>query len=192
MRHALSFIIVAIAACILGVGSAWFTLQGDIRLNRVDIGQWSVWPKAGEPDADPYTKAYLARKGTTWMGAIEGLALFAVKDADGDLLRTECSYQLRGEIPRGRLWTISALGFDSALNKRTFKSSNYITSRDVIWNEDSTVDITVSRKGFPGNWLPIRSGEWVTLVLRIYDTPLTSGALENAFSTPVIKRLDCA
>ncbi|MEO0924011.1 MAG: hypothetical protein AAFY09_14810 [Pseudomonadota bacterium] len=107
MRNAVAFILVGFASCIIGIGSAWLVLQGELRFQKVDIGQWSIWPRSGEPVSDPYTKAYLARRGTTWMSTTEGLFFSSNKDEDGDFYASNCTYRLSGIIPRGRLWTLS-------------------------------------------------------------------------------------
>ncbi|MEP3628883.1 MAG: DUF1214 domain-containing protein [Hyphomicrobiales bacterium] len=188
MRHAITFILVSLAACIIGIGSAWFALQGDLKFQKTEIGQWDIWPKAADPSADPYTKAYLARAGKTWMSTTEGLAFFSSEDSRGEQYASNCEYKLTGIIPRGRLWTLTYL--------ETGKSNNstqpaYITSEDVIWSEDEQLEIYISKTAQPGNWLPLNSRKRFSLILRIYDTPLTSDALDAAIKTPLIERVNC-
>ena len=188
MRHAIAFILVSLAASIIGIGSAWFALQGDLKFQNVKIGQWNIWPKAADPSADPYTKAYLARTGKTWMSTTEGLAFFSNKDSKGEQYASNCEYKLTGIIPRGRLWTLSY--FETGKNQGS-TSPAYITSEDVIWSEDNRLEIFIAKTAQPGNWLPLTSKSSFSLVLRIYDTPLTSGALDAAIKTPLIERVSC-
>lgn len=194
MRHALTFILISLTACVVGIGSAWFVLQGELKFEKVTIDQWDIWPKAADPTADPYTKAYLARLGRTWMSTTEGLAFFSTKDSSGDFYAGNCDYVLRGIIPRGRLWTLTYLEVQSPLAKanKALESPNYITSDDVIWREDGQLEIYISKTAQPGNWLPLTPSDRFTLVLRIYDTPLTSGALDAAIKTPGIERIGCS
>ena len=188
MRHAIAFILVSLAAAIIGVGSAWFALQGDLKFQKVKIGQWDIWPKAADPLADPYTQAYLARLGKIWMSTTEGLAFFSSTDNNGETYASNCEYRLTGIIPRGRLWTLSYIE-TGKLNSGI--SPAYITSDDVIWSEDEQLEIYISKTAQPGNWLPLTSKGGFTLTLRIYDTPLTSGALDAAIKTPLIERVSC-
>lgn len=195
MLHAFSFILTCIAACIVGIGSAWTVLDGDLKFNKVTLGQWGVWPLAGETGADPYTKAYLSRQGTVWMGVTEGLILTASDDRDKAQLTGRCIYTLEGKIPRGRLWTLTTETKSTPTptpRKSSISQVHYITSNDTIWEEDGRLVITVSQKVQPGNWLQVGSNDNFNLVLRIYDTPLTSGALDNAIVTPSISRGDCS
>lgn len=191
MRDAFSFILVSIAACIFGIGSAQIVLDSELEFNKVTLGQWEIWPTAGEPDADPYTKAYLARKGTVWMGVTEGLILFARNDTGNDRLNGQCIYTLSGRVPRGRLWTLTSQTASSASNPPA-PQVHFITSNDIIWEEDGQLIITISQNVQPGNWLQVDSNGDFHLVLRIYDTPLTTGALDAAIITPSIIKGDCA
>ena len=188
MRHAIAFILVSLAAAIIGIGSAWFTLQGDLKFQKIAIGQWNIWPKAAVPSADPYTKAYLARAGKTWMSTTEGLAFFSTQDSKGEHYASNCEYKLTGIIPRGRLWTLSYI---ETSKQKSITKPAYITSDDVIWNEDNQLEIYISKTAQPGNWLPLTTKNRFSLALRIYDTPLTSGALDAAIKTPLIERVGC-
>lgn len=191
MRHAFAFILISLTASLLGIGSAWFVLQGDLRFDKVAIGQWEVWPTAGEPHANPYTKAYLARTGSTWMGTIEGLAFFAKADRNGAPLLSNCTYQMDGKVPRGRLWTLSSMARKSSQTTPRY-NINFITSHDVIWKEDESLQINISKTAQPNNWLPLTTSGTFILALRIYDTPLTSGALDAAIETPIISKSGCS
>lgn len=190
MRQAFSFIFICIASCILGIGSAWVVLEGELKFDRINLGQWKIWPTAGEIDANPYIKAYLARKGTLWMGVSEGLMFVADEDSDHAAFNSRCDYVLQGKIPRGRLWTLTAQATARDVSNPN-RSVSYITSADAVWEEDGQLIITISPDAQPGNWLEVGNEGDFRLVLRIYDTPLTSGALDAAIQTPAIRKKDC-
>lgn len=191
MLQAFTFILTCIAACILGIGSAWTVLDGDLKFNQVTLGQWEVWPLAGENGADPYTKAYLARKGSVWMGVTEGLIMFAQVDSEKAQLNGRCIYTIKGKIPRGRLWTLTS-ETKSSISKNIQSRAKTITSSDTIWDEDGQLVISVSQKAQPGNWLQVDTADEFNLVLRIYDTPVTSGAIDETIVTPSISKGDCS
>ena len=46
-----------------GLGSAWYMVEAGSRLTTRSYGPWSTWIAAGRPDADPYTRARVARNG---------------------------------------------------------------------------------------------------------------------------------
>lgn len=190
MRQAFSFIFICIASCIFGIGAAWIALEGELKFDRINLGQWKIWPTAGEISANPYIKAYLARKGTLWMGVSEGLMFVADKDTDHATFNSRCDYILEGKIPRGRLWTLTAQTTARDVDNPDL-SVSYITSADAVWEEDGQLIVTVSRGARPGNWLEVGNEGDFRLVLRIYDTPLTNGALDAAIQTPVIAKKDC-
>jgi len=122
------------------------------------------------------------------MSTTEGLAFFSNKDNRGEQYASNCEYKLTGIIPRGRLWTLSY--FETSKQNNITKPA-YITSDDVIWSEDNQLEIYISKTAQPGNWLPLTTKNRFSLVLRIYDTPLTSGALDAAIKTPLIERVAC-
>lgn len=191
MQHAFSFILTCLAACFIGIGSAWVMLEDELKFNKVVLGEWEAWPSAGDVSADTYTKAYLARKGTVWMGTTEGLILFATNDSERDHLVGRCVYILKGKIPRGRLWTLTT-EVNSRSSENGIKAVHYITSTDTIWEESGDLIINVSQRAQPGNWLKVGSEGGFNLILRVYDTPLTSGVLGLDIKTPTITRGDCS
>src|SRR5690606_40202050 len=50
-------------ALILGIGSAWYMIEHGSLLTTARIGPWKSWLSEGNPNADPYTRAHLARSG---------------------------------------------------------------------------------------------------------------------------------
>ncbi len=62
--RALGYFIGAFAvALILGIGSAWYMIEQGSLLTTTRIGPWKSWLSEGNPNADPYTRAHLARSG---------------------------------------------------------------------------------------------------------------------------------
>ena len=50
-------------ALVLGIGSAWYMIERGSPLTTVRAGPWKSWLSEGNPNADPYTRAHLARSG---------------------------------------------------------------------------------------------------------------------------------
>ena len=123
------------------------------------------------------------------LGAGEGLAFVATTDDAGSLLDGTCTYVLSGTTPPARLWTLTA--YDSAGRLVvTATGRATLTSREILRHGDRSFDITAAQSVQPGNWLPTTSSR-VSLVLRLYDTALTSPARPTTLSMPTIHKGTC-
>lgn len=177
-------------ALIFGIGTAYLTVDRGRMFGEVQLGEWTAYPTAGTPDADPYSAATTARTGQIPLGKGEGLAFFADRDGAGGRLEPNCDYRLSGQTPPGRLWTLTATDVHGAL-LRTEAGRVALNSREIVRLPDGTFDIAVSAHARPGNWLPVGGGEPLTLVLRLYDTPLTTGSGLAEISMPRIIEEHC-
>ncbi len=61
----------------LGLGSAYLVLNGEPPFGGRRLGPWSTWPKLGSPEADPYMRAIVSRRGDVPLAVGEGLTLLA-------------------------------------------------------------------------------------------------------------------
>ena len=103
----LTFVVLCIS--IVGGGaSVWYTLKANESIGAVTVGEWTAFPLIGTPDADPYSKARVAREGLLALGRAEGLSFSAQRDSAGETLRRECSYRIEGAVPSARFWTLYA------------------------------------------------------------------------------------
>ncbi len=154
------------------------------------VGGWMVWPRAGAPDADPYTKALFARRGEIAMSPAEGLAFLAQRDSSGAELRGGCAYSIAGRMPPARVWTLTAYRPDGAL--AAHPAARYgLTSAEAVGGDDGT-RIVVSAAPGPGNWLPVPADGRFVLMLRLYDTPLAAvSASLDPERLPLLKREEC-
>ncbi len=177
----------------LGVGgtSAWMAVRADNSFGSVKIGQWTSWPLAGSADADPYTRARVAKDGSVPLGAAEGLAFYLTTDQFGKPLDRECQYKIVGATPPARLWTLST----QDKNKRTIVSEtgveNTAFSQTLLRSQDGTFSINIGSQPAPGNWLSISGKGQMRFVIRLYDTPITGSA---GLAEPVMPRIinrDC-
>ena len=64
-----------------GGGSVWYALQAQSGVGAISIGQWTAFPEIGTQNADPYSKARVAREGVLALGKAEGLSFIAERDA---------------------------------------------------------------------------------------------------------------
>lgn len=190
LRLIIDLFIALIVATVLGFSTAWLAVERTPLFGAVRAGGWTAWPQAGGPDADPYSLARLARTGEVPLGAGEGLAFTAETDSDGDPLTGSCIYEVAGQTPPARLWTLTAYDHGGRLIDNPARRTGF-HSRQILRREDGSFAIAVAAEVQPGNWLPVAPTERFELVLRLYDTPLTSGARPPDLTMPVIRRTDC-
>jgi hypothetical protein len=185
-------IVLALAiALVIGVSTAWYAVQHGYIFGAVEVGPWTAWPTAGTVDADPYSLATLARTGEVPLGTGEGIAFAADKDSSGEPLTGSCVYALDGQTPAARLWTLTAYDEDGRLMVNPARRSGF-HSREVLRKPDGSFLITVSPDVAPGNWLPVGHVQHFRLVLRLYDTPLTTGSRIADLVMPAINRRACS
>jgi hypothetical protein len=181
-----------LAGLALGIGLTEIVLDRGWDPGAVALGPWVARPRLGTSAIDPYALAGLARTGEIPLAANEGLAFKAETDDTGYRLLRTCSYGLSGPVPASRFWTLTAADaaghpIGNAAQRSAFTSSTVI--RDI--NGAFTIDIGPSAR--PGNWIPTSGRGPMSLVLRLYDTPLTANP--NAIggsALPAITRRSCA
>ena len=189
MRLLIDIAIALVIALVIGLVSAGIAVDRGIVFGTVTIGNWTAWPNSGSPDADPYSLARLARTGEVPLGAGEGLAFFAEVDSDGEPLDLACRYRLSGQTPAARLWTLVAYDGDGRLIPNAAQRQGF-HSREILRRSDGSFDIAIAPDVQSGNWLPITGEGRFVLVLRLYDTPLTTGGAEDA-TMPAVTREAC-
>ncbi len=190
MRRLLELLFAIAIALGTGLGSAWYVV-GEGWLLRTDVfNEWAAWPMGSSSDADPYSRAVLARTGQVPLASGEGTAFFASRDSSGRAIRGGCEYEISGNTPPVRLWTLTLMDATGDLPANTI-GRTFLRSDQILRHQGGDFDIVLSTEARPGNWFPIPSAGFYTLVLRLYDTPasLLSDLKDNAL--PHIERKAC-
>jgi hypothetical protein len=186
----LTFFVLAIS--IVGGGaSVWYTLQANESVGAVTIGEWTAFPAIGTPDADPYSKARVAREGLLALGRAEGLSFTAQRDSDGEALRRECSYHIEGAVPSARFWTLYAADTEGNVIPGGERRLAALHSYQLLRLADNSVSITAGAHPAPGNWLALSGAGPMTLVLTFFDTPIASSTGVSDIVLPSIVRGGC-
>jgi hypothetical protein len=190
VRFIIDLAIAVLVAVATGVSSALWAVDHAPLFNGLTAGVWTAWPRAGSIDADPYDLAAAARIGAFALGSAEGIAFAATSDDEGAPLDGACRYEVSGDTPPARLWTIAA--YDRGGRPMDNPAARYgYHSRELLRRPDGTFVITLAPRVQPGNWLPVAAGARFQLALRLYDTPLTSPARPSAVTMPTIRKLGC-
>jgi len=149
-------LLLAIASSVaLGLWSAWLAVRSPAPVDTISLGPWQAWPNAGTPNADPYSRARLARTGEIPLGSGEGLMLLALTDDAGDALSASCDYTIAGQTPPARLWTVSLENRDG----------HVVKERDGVAALGRGPSATMS--AVPGNRVEDRGAGWSTAVLPV-------------------------
>lgn len=175
----------------LGGILSWFSIQNNHGFGSLTIGQWTAWPLVGSKRADPYSRAKVAADGDVPLGAAEGLALHATTDQQGRSLRRQCQYRVEGRTPLARLWTLSAHEPKGPVLINGDDLPSHLLSRSLLHDEDGSLNIEVGPDLSSGNWLQVNGGGAYTLILRLYDTPITSTGRISNVSMPSIILSGC-
>ena len=191
MRFALSvFVALAIALGLGGWSAAW-ALKESSEIGTVTVGPWHANPFAGAPDADPYSKARLARFGNLTLGIGEGIQFTADTDASGRQLRRECEYHLAGRTPPARVWTLAPYTADGRLVQPDAGLNGWLVSSSLMRDEDNSFAIAIGPKARSGNWLATAGRGPMILSLALYDTPASASSGVENIALPILKREAC-
>jgi hypothetical protein len=191
LRLILTIAFVAVAGLFLGATTAWYSIQYSHRIGAINIGPWTAFPFAGATEVDPYTVARSVAEGTVPMGATEGLTFEAVTDSQGRALLRQCRYRIEGTTPPSKLWTLVTYDDSGALVPPAPGGISTLYSNGLLRFPDGSFLISVAQKPQPGNWLAVSGSGGMRLVLRLYDTSITSSAGSVAQAMPEIVRGEC-
>lgn len=190
MRFLLNLLLMLVVALALGFGLSWYALNDGRLVGAAQIGPWTAWPRAGSPNPDPYTRAYLARNGALQLGLGEGVQFIASSDSDGQPLNRSCRYRIDGNTPQSTFWTLVPTAPDGSTIARPDGPMGFESSR-IARAGDGSVQLYVSKTLAPLNWLEIGGDGPFWLVLNLYDTTAFSGVSSNDTTLPSIIREAC-
>ena len=196
MRALGYFIGAFVIALLLGIGSAWYMIERGSLLTTTRIGPWTSWLSEGNPNADPYTRAHLARSGRLPLSSTAARYFTASTDSSGSQLSAGCEYIISGAPQNARWWSLAL--YDARGSIIPNPSNRYsFNSEEAIRRSDGSYEVHLSRNARPGNWLPTGrdSDRRLTLMLRIYgprDTDASGIGQILPESLPRIERKECA
>jgi hypothetical protein len=177
---------------ILGLGSSWYMIDIGTPLTTERQGPWVSWTSAGRADADPYTRAHIARFGTLPLSAEMTLTYVANSDSEGRRLHSSCDYSVEGREPGTSWWSLTV--FDDRGELIANAADRYdFTSQSIALRPDGTFSVTLARDARPGNWLPTGGAGRLALVFTTLDatTPLLAKSSEGRKPLPEIRRIQC-
>lgn len=191
MRLVAAILVFVGASVWLGLWSAWLAVRSPAPVDTITLGAWQAWPNAGTADADPYSRARLARTGEIPLGSGEGLSLLALTDDSGAALVSTCTYRIFGQTPPARLWTVSIEDRNGhAVPERNGVAA--LSSDTLLRSPDGTFEVLLSARPQTGNWISTEAAESFRVSVRLYDTTARTGTELTTLVMPSIKRTTCA
>ncbi|HEX2448913.1 MAG TPA: DUF1214 domain-containing protein [Methyloceanibacter sp.] len=194
MRSLAYFIGTFLVALMLGIGSAWYMIERGSPLTTTKVGAWDGWVSEGNPSADPYTKAHVARSGRLPLSSTMARYFTARTDSAGRILTSACQYSIEGLPLNSRWWSLAV--YDEYGGLIANPSERYsFNSDELLRHADGSYRVNLSSKARPENWLPSGSEEQhLVLMLRIYSPRETDGSgigLIPGDRLPKIERVSC-
>jgi hypothetical protein len=194
MRSLAYFVGAFVAALILGIGSAWYMIDRGSPLTTTKAGPWEGWIGEGNPDADRYTRAHVARSGRLPLTSTVARYFIARKDSAGAALSSNCEYVIVGAPLNARWWSVAL--YDQYGGLIANRSSRYsFNSEELLRHSDGSFRINLSRHARPENWLPTGAADQrLVLMLRVYsprETDVSGIGLIHDQKLPTIERKTC-
>ena len=194
MRSLAYFIGTFVVALMLGIGSAWYMIERGSPLTTTKVGPWDGWITEGNPQADPYTRAHVARSGRLPLTSTVARYFTARTDSAGRTLVSSCEYLVEGGPINARWWSLAV--YDEYGGLIDNPSARYsFNSEEMLRHADGSYRVNLSSKARPENWLPSGTADQnLVLMLRIYsprETDASGIGLVPAERLPKIERKSC-
>jgi hypothetical protein len=175
-----------------GLATAWYMIEAGSRLSTRTFGPWVTWAAAGRPDADPYTRAHIARHGLLPLSSTAELTFKAKTDSRGAQLSSACDYAVVMDDFDPAWWALAVYDgqgrlIANAADRYAFSSSTAMRKVD-----GGTV-INLSRDARPGNWLPTGRSNRIVIILTVQDAGWATAIHDGGSprSMPQIVRSAC-
>ncbi|MEX6507971.1 DUF1214 domain-containing protein [Jiella sp. M17.18] len=192
MRLTLLVALAIAVALSLGGWSARWAVEQSADVGTVTVGPWVANPFAGAPDADPYSRARLAKVGNLTLGIGEGILFRAEVDDSGRPLRRECNYAIAGTTPPARVFSLVPYTPNGALIEPAVGRPGWLTSNNLMRHEDNSFRIGIGPQAHAGNWLATSGHGPLILALALYDTPAAASSGVASLVLPGITLEGCS
>ena len=191
MRLLIGLLLAFAVAAAVGLGTTFYALREGTPFGAFAVGAWTAWPRTGTSDIDPYARALVARSGELPVGAGDGIAFVATKDDTGAALDGRCDVAVTGVTPQARFWTLTLYEPDGQLVGNALDRHGF-TSQEIVRNSEGLIDVSVAPRARAGNWLPTGGVDRYILVMRFYDSPIsTASRTGRETPMPSIKVIKC-
>ena len=170
MRSLAYFIGTFVVALMLGIGSAWYMIERGSPLTTTKVGPWDGWVSEGNPNADPYTKAHVARSGRLPLTSTVARYFVARTDSAGHTLTSACAIFDRRAAAQRALVVACRLRRAWRADREPDGALQLQQRGGCCVTPTAATASTCRRKARPENWLPSGTAEQnLVLMLRVYS-----------------------
>ena len=189
LRRVMAWAAAVLVGAVLGVASAWATLNLGASAFAEKYGAWSHNRAAGSEAAGPYTRAIIAREGLLALSAREAVYFSLDRDEDGRPLDESCVYELNGLPLSARWWSVTLYADDGFLAENRDNAASVDASR--VGNDHPWQVRIAPVQGNAANWLSSRGAHrGFSLMLRVYNPHEDFQPSEETL--PVLTTTSCA
>jgi hypothetical protein len=149
----------------------------------IHVGGWSTSLATGGTNADMFTRAQVARTGLLALNRSETLYFNATHDDSGLPLEARCRYEVTGEAPAAKWWSLTVYADDHFLVPDP--SNRYSIS---LKDAAGPFKLLLSPDKRDGLWLPTGESGGFSLLLRLYNPAPESAKNPASTRLPKITR----
>lgn len=193
------YLFLTVAILVLSATLLGHSLRSQMEAMSVQNGNWQTTVNAGSADAGTMLRAAVALGGVL-ASTREDSVYYIVETVNGEPLRLDCDYVLRGGDYDADWWSVTAYAWDNYLIPNDYKRYSY-NNENLIRDADGRWEIQVSVNKQPGNWLPTgpaASANWhkfsakdFDLLLRLYAPGQEYLDKPASASLPQIHKVGC-
>jgi len=171
--------------------SGWLTGATPLAGARdVELWGWRANWAVGSEAADPYTRAFIAKRGLLALNQSEAVYFARDVDSDGRPLSESCVYRLSGTDMPARWWSVTLYAADDYLAPNA-DGAHSVDASDYAVVESWSAAIAPERPD-DAVWLSSRGAGRFNLLLRLYNPrPELLQAPEDALRPPRVERVSC-
>ncbi len=176
-----------LGAAAIGLTATWVAVTSSRGMDLVRAGAWQGWPRSGTVQVDPYARAALSRSGELPLELADGLLFLATEDSAGKSLDGRCDIRISGRLPQARLWTLTVMDSQGGLIENDARRSGY-TSSELLYTPAGDMDVVLSPRARPDNWVPTGARPRLQVALRLYDAPFSfaSGSQDGSILPRIV------
>jgi hypothetical protein len=155
------------------------------------VGGWRGNLLTGAPDADPYTRAAVAKTALLALARAETVYFMRTTDDAGAMLDSRCHYEMRGGDQPARWWSVTLYDEQLFLARNTDAAASIDATR-VVREADGRYRVVIgpTPQGYV-NWLSTNGARAFSLTIRLYNPTPEIAADPSKTPLPTVVKTSC-
>ncbi len=156
-------------------------------------GTWLYSDKIGAAAASSVERARVAINGPLGLSSKEAVYFVALRDGEGEALKSQCTYRVSGQPIDTRWWSLTL--YDAVTQHYVPNPENRSSWNSVSVPRDETGQwqVVVAPTPQDGAWLPSQAAadQSFDLMLRVYNPSAATRAILPKIDLPIVERVSC-